>query len=156
MLDAALSQRDVKEDDYEIIAVDDGSTDSSAAILNEYAEQHKRLSIITQNNQGLSVARNVGINSARGEYVWCIDADDTISPLAVKCMIDAMRTLPDVITIHAKTEGIDCVRNNVPAGSYIGKQLVVSGLIEPCGVFYAMRLQFIRNNNKQAITTKLY
>ena len=146
MLESALSQREVGEDDYEVVAVDDGSKDGSAEILNEYARQDKRLRIISQKNQGLSMARNNGINAALGEYVWCIDADDTISPLAVKYLIEAMQTLPDVITIHAKTEGIDRVRNNVPAGAYTGKQLVLSGAVEPCGVFYAMRLRFLKNN----------
>ena len=146
MLDAALSQQEVRENDYEVVAVNDGSNDGSAVILNEYARHNKRLRIISQKNQGLSMARNNGINAALGEYVWCIDADDTISPLAVKYLIEAMHTLPDVITIHAETNGIDHVRNNIPAGTYTGKQLVLSGALEPCGVFYAMRLQFLKNN----------
>lgn len=59
---------------YEVIAVNDGSTDGSLNILEKY--KAKGLSIINQNNQGVSVARNVGIEHAQNEYIALIDADD--------------------------------------------------------------------------------
>lgn len=63
--------------DIEIICINDGSVDNSLAILNEYASKEKRLKVITQQNQGVSVARNVGISQAKGEYILFCDADDT-------------------------------------------------------------------------------
>ncbi|MBP3847839.1 glycosyltransferase [bacterium] len=62
--------------DIEIICVNDGSTDNSQAILNEYAKKDERFVVINQVNQGLSVARNNGLNSATGKYVAFIDSDD--------------------------------------------------------------------------------
>lgn len=64
--------------DWEAICVDDGSTDGSGAILDEYAEMDLRFRIIHQKNAGVSTARNVGIGLARGEYVTFMDADDVI------------------------------------------------------------------------------
>ena len=64
--------------DIEIICVNDGSTDGSLNILNEYASKDSRFIIINQNNQGLSAARNNGLNVAKGDYVAFLDSDDYI------------------------------------------------------------------------------
>ena len=66
--------------DIEIICVNDGSTDGSAAILAEYAAHDKRIKIITQENRYIGAARNRGLDAARGEYVGFMDQDDRVSP----------------------------------------------------------------------------
>lgn len=63
----------------EIIAVNDGSTDSSFQILKEYASIDERIRILNQKNQGLSMARNTGLENVRGEYVLFVDSDDYVS-----------------------------------------------------------------------------
>lgn len=64
----------------EIICVNDGSSDNSLKILGEYASNDKRIKIINQENQGVSVARNNGIQVATGEYIMFVDGDDWIEP----------------------------------------------------------------------------
>ncbi len=64
--------------DIEVICVDDGSTDSSAAIMKDYAVHDGRIVILTKENGGLSSARNAGIAMARGEYLYFMDSDDYI------------------------------------------------------------------------------
>ena len=65
------------EGDYEVICVDDGSTDRSAQILADYAQRHAGVfRVITQENQGVSAARNAGLEVARGEWVTFLDSDD--------------------------------------------------------------------------------
>lgn len=64
--------------DLEIICVNDGSTDSSLEILKRYAVIDNRIVILSQENGGLSVARNTGINFAKGEYIYFCDSDDKI------------------------------------------------------------------------------
>lgn len=62
--------------DIEIICVDDGSTDSSLAILEEYASKDDRIKILKQQNAGAGVARNTGLTIAKGEYLYFFDSDD--------------------------------------------------------------------------------
>lgn len=64
--------------DIEIICINDGSTDNSMSILNDYSEKDSRIKIINQKNAGLSCARNTGINNAKGEYIGFVDSDDWI------------------------------------------------------------------------------
>lgn len=63
----------------EIICVNDGSTDSSFQVLEEYAQLDSRIRVINQENQGVSVARNVGIENSTGEYILFVDADDWLN-----------------------------------------------------------------------------
>lgn len=64
--------------DYELILVDDGSPDASGKICELFSSKYSKIKVIHQNNQGLSAARNTGLNIARGEYVTFIDSDDVI------------------------------------------------------------------------------
>ena len=64
--------------DFELILVDDGSTDSSGKICDSYQEKDNRIHVIHKKNAGVSAARNVGIEQARGEYICFIDSDDWI------------------------------------------------------------------------------
>ena len=74
-LDSLLSQ-DLAQNEYEIIVVNDGSTDNSREIAQQYADQYANITLINQSNQGLSGARNTGIANAKGEYVQFVDSDD--------------------------------------------------------------------------------
>lgn len=66
------------DENVEVIVVNDGTTDNSMAIVDEFAQCNNNLVLINQTNQGLSVARNVGLDYATGEYVWFVDSDDSI------------------------------------------------------------------------------
>ena len=81
----------------QIILVNDGSTDDSLAIAQQYAAQDKRIEVYSQSNQGQSAARNVGLQHAIGEYISFVDADDYIDS-----------DFYTLLTQHI--EGYDCVQ----------------------------------------------
>lgn len=74
-LDSLLAQ-DLPQNEYEIIVVNDGSTDNSGQIAQQYADQYANITLINQANQGLSGARNTGIKCAKGDYIQFVDSDD--------------------------------------------------------------------------------
>ena len=65
---------------WEAILVDDGSTDTSGQICDEYAKQDSRFRVIHQKNTGVSAARNAGLDAAKGDWIWFVDSDDSINP----------------------------------------------------------------------------
>lgn len=67
------------EERYEVIVVNDGSKDKTQEIVNTYLPQHRNLSVISQENQGLSAARNAGLERVSGDYVWFVDSDDAVT-----------------------------------------------------------------------------
>ena len=75
-LQSLLSQ---KRADVEIIVIDDGSEDRSGEILSKYAEKNNTLILLRQENSGVSVARNTGIEKASGDYILFVDSDDFVS-----------------------------------------------------------------------------
>lgn len=89
--------------DIEIICVDDGSTDGSAYILHQWAVRDCRISIVTQQNAGVSAARNVGLDRSRGRIIMFLDADDRFLPCACSRVVDVFEAEdPDVLTFGAQ------------------------------------------------------
>lgn len=86
-LDSCYNQN-LPEDDYEIICVDDGSTDGSMAIVEKYACLHKNLVILHQANAGQSIARNQGLQIAQSDYIWFVDSDDWIQPNVLPYLLE--------------------------------------------------------------------
>lgn len=75
--------------DWEAICVDDGSTDGSGAILDEYAARDGRFKVIHQSNAGVSAARNAALNVVCGEWVYFLDADDLLVSMALATFVVA-------------------------------------------------------------------
>lgn len=73
---------------YEVILVDDGSTDASPLICDRYSSTDPKCITLHQSNKGVSAARNAGLNMAQGEYVMFLDSDDVLLPYALENMLD--------------------------------------------------------------------
>ena len=84
------------EDKYEVVCVNDGTPDNSMAIVQKYADEHANLTIVNQENQGLSVARNNGLEASKGDYVWWVDSDDWLQPNALETVWSAMEKYPEM------------------------------------------------------------
>lgn len=98
-LDSVLAQDTRSE--YEVILVDDGSTDSSGAICDEYAVAHSRFRVLHTENQWVSAARNNGLRIAKGRYVLFLDADDLWSADLLSTLDVLAEKGPDVISFSA-------------------------------------------------------
>ena len=85
-LDSILTQ---SFKDYEVICVNDGSTDNSLEVLNDYKKRDERIVILDKANEGSGIARNCGLGIARGEYVFFVDSDDMLVSGALKLIVDA-------------------------------------------------------------------
>ena len=84
--------------DWELLLIDDGSPDRSGEICDEYARRDARISVIHKSNEGVSSARNIGLEQVRGEWVMFVDADDAIAPNSLdQCLRKCTDNQLDVI-----------------------------------------------------------
>ena len=93
-LDSVLSQ---SFQDFELILVDDGSTDASGEICDEYVALDSRIQVIHKENGGVSSARNAGLDVATGEWVYCMDPDDELMPDGLLTLVSGISEEVDVV-----------------------------------------------------------
>lgn len=106
-VDSLLSQ-DLPADEYEIIIVDDGSTDSSGALCDTFAAEHGNIRVIHQQNRGLSGARNAGIPVASGDYVMFVDSDDFLCPNVLGTLVGLMESKElDILRFNYQNVNMD-------------------------------------------------
>ena len=95
-------------DDFELLLVDDGSTDRTAEILREYAAKDERIRIVTsETNEGIPRALNRGLNQARGESIARLDSDDLMMPGRLAAQVEVLDTQRDVVLVSAAYDIID-------------------------------------------------
>lgn len=104
-LESILSQ---SFSNFEVICVDDGSTDGSLCVLQKFARRDKRVRIASQQNMGLPGARNHGLSLARGSYICFVDSDDALAPQALTRLIDLAQSHNSDIVIF----GFDAADSN--------------------------------------------
>jgi len=121
-------------EDFEVIAVNDGSKDGSLAILTEYAAKDKRIKIIDKANGGVSAARNTAIEAADGDYLAFIDADDIYSPEYLARMYSAASetgadvTVCDYVTFRGEKPTFPEVEISEPRATTV-RELLDTGLM---------------------------
>ncbi|MBM6774920.1 glycosyltransferase [Olsenella profusa] len=82
-----------KDDEFEVLCIDDGSTDSSVEIIRKWSKVHLNIRTFHQANAGVSAARNLGLSQVTGSYFQFVDADDVVVPGSLKIICDLMREL---------------------------------------------------------------
>lgn len=112
----------------EIVLVDDGSTDRSGKLCDEYRKRDRRVKVIHQKNAGLSVARNVGLKHATGDFIAFVDGDDYLASTFVSELLGALSSDVDLaICGYAEVPGMEILP---PAGQFSGvlatKRLLVA------------------------------
>lgn len=110
-LDCVLKQ---SMQDLELILVDDGSTDNSYEICTEYAKCDKRIKLIKQENQGVSSARNTGLDNATGKFIFFFDSDDTMASNMAEDLIQLIDTHDIAISGVCKMSEDGKILNSLP------------------------------------------
>lgn len=151
----SLATQDIPTDSYEVIVINDGSTDNTESILNTLCVQHSFLRYISTSNSGLSASRNKGIKEAIGEYLLFLDADDSIR---ANCLMNIYREASvndlDMMLMsyqHILSDG------RYAKASYrieendetveLGKDFLIKKHHPPMIPLYAYRRSFIIENN---------
>ena len=93
--------------DFELIAIDDGSTDSSLEILQRFSRNDKRIRVISRDNQGLIKTLNQGIELAQGSLIARMDADDICEPNRLELQVEFMSKNPSVVCVGTQIQLID-------------------------------------------------
>lgn len=102
----SLVHQDIAAEAYEVLLIDDGSTDDTGAICDSYAAKYSQVQVVHQHNGGLSAARNTGLSIAQGKYVYFVDGDDFVAENCFKLLIDTANThnldllMFDYIKVH--------------------------------------------------------
>ena len=155
-LDSILGSNLLKEE-YEIVIVNDGSQDKSPEIAQNYAAKYSNVTYLTQENQGQSTARNYGIKTCQGEYVWCVDADDKLISEQLPKITEALDEYKNLdilavqlqnVTEEGKYLDIECTQPLVEHNRIIsGVEAVISGYIPSsiCALI-ARRELFVEND----------
>lgn len=99
-INSCLHQENCSPSDYEIVIVNDGSTDNSLIYAQQAIAGHDNCRIITKPNGGLSSARNAGLDNIKGKYVWFVDGDDAIAPNAISIIISNIKKTQCDAYIH--------------------------------------------------------
>ncbi|MDD3237528.1 MAG: glycosyltransferase [Candidatus Gastranaerophilales bacterium] len=114
---------------FELILVDDGSTDVSPAICDDFSKQDSRIKVIHKINGGLVNARKTGIIAAKGDFIAYVDHDDIIEAEMYEVLMDAEKNTNADIVISGYKEDLDknsseILKNTIPSGVYTGDSLV--------------------------------
>ena len=149
-------------DNYEVIVVDDGSTDTSYNIACEYKENYDFIKILRQNNLGASAARNIGVKSAKGKYIYFLDSDDYIHKDTLKKSYELCeKNNLDILTFDAESfydknykgsyfdeyDRKNKLDTQVLTGEDFFNKSVLSGAYRVIVMIYFYKRSFLNTNN---------
>ena len=130
-------------EDWQLILVDDGSTDSSAKICDHYAATDSRIVVVHIQNGGQSYARNRGLDLVRSEWVTFLDADDRLHPVFLSLLLNVARESGSEIVATAHTESVFRLADKYKVTSFTPEQAIEATLYQrskltcsPCGKIF--------------------
>lgn len=120
--------------DWELVCVDDGSTDNSAEILTEFAATDSRIKFVSQTNQGVVAARNHCSQLARGEWLACLDCDDIALPKRLAEQLSYVNRHPEVVAVGSNMLCVDPEGLPIQTTNYAARHAdIEQGLLQGTG-----------------------
>jgi glycosyltransferase involved in cell wall biosynthesis len=147
-IDSCLNQN-IQNNNYEIIIINDGSTDNSLEIINSYVKNNDNIHVFSQSNKKQGSARNNGLTKAVGEYIWFIDSDDWINENILKELIDyVFEKKPDILRFDAVNHFPNqLIRErksyHVPNKIYKGEEVFLENKFSICVPFHLFKKSFL-------------
>lgn len=115
----SILRQGLDEARYEVIIVNDGSTDQSMNVISDLVEGHSNMNVINQSNQGLSVARNKGLEKAQGSYILFLDSDDLLLDYTLAALLEeTMKEQPDMLTANFVKMNDQEIEQHLPQSSH--------------------------------------
>jgi len=152
---SSCMNQNMSADEYEIILINDGSTDKSLEVAMEVTKNITNATIITQTNQGVSAARNHGLSVANGEYIWFVDADDWIMDNCIKdiyCLLKQSDVDIGLISAcyHKDNKCIKMFSYSEMEGKILsGKEFIAKRMLKICAPFSIYKRSFLTDNQLQ-------
>ena len=150
-LQSCLCQPNVTAEDYELVIVNDGTKDGSMAIIEEMTCGCTNVTIINQQNQGLSMTRNAGLKAAQGEYVWFVDSDDWIEENCLSGIMERLeQTGVDALQLQYRNVYADAPDEEVYStirGIVEGREWLLSDGFFVAVPFMVYRREFLLRHN---------
>lgn len=158
---ASCFKQNVSDDLFEIILVNDGSTDNSLELCEELKIDYPKIEIVSQKNKGLSGARNTGLRNAIGDYVWFVDSDDWIEENCINRIIQKLNNKVDILWLgHDVWHNGESIKDYIPketSNSITGSELFTSHLNN---LFYIWKFiynrEFLNSNSLTFLEGILY
>lgn len=150
---SSVLNQDIPFSDYEIIIINDGSTDNSLEVIKRYTKNTINTIVINQQNQGLSHARNTGLEIAKGQYIWFIDSDDWIKSNSLKNIFTTISTnnYPDLIEISRLKFINDSEKKEIfithELSPMSGKEYLEKNTYQISAAVYIIKKEFLKTNN---------
>ena len=158
-IESCLKQ-DIPKDSYEIIIVNDGATDNTLQVATDIAAKYECVSVVNQNNMGLSGARNTGLKYAKGKYVWFIDSDDYIKPnvlgnmirqtddINLDCLFFRLQRVFDDDCFRSEVDDYECVQPNVTRNAILsGRDAILQGYNPSSVCAILFNVEFLRKHS---------
>jgi glycosyltransferase involved in cell wall biosynthesis len=133
---AICSVLDQDNSDWELLIVDDGSTDDTVKTVRSFTDQDSRIQILINPHQGLAMTRNSGIQKARGEYVTFLDSDDEYKEGHLRLHVEFLRKNTQIEMLHGKVDVIG--EPYVPDARDLTKKIHIEECTQP-GTFFIKR-----------------
>lgn len=145
---ASCINQGVKMADYEIVVVDDGTKDNAMEIARRYQDKYSNIRIFSQENAGLSAARNMGLSHCSGDYVWFVDSDDYIDQDALSLIFNKIGENPDMICIQAQRSDAEVPRNRFSDTVKNGCDVLLHSFDDwdRCVPYFIFNRQFLDNH----------